>query len=146
VRHEAATGLWWKYTKPNMAGYTVSWTEGRPWLNNALPLDYLERMIRQNELFGDDVLLLGRWNPQGHDWRIITTQPHVEGRQATLAELEKAFINTDFEVLPWRGLGYAESLSVRKDGFDVWDIHPANVLLSDSGLPVTFDVMITPVP
>lgn len=146
VRHEAATGLWWKYTKPNMAGYTVSWTEGRPWLHNALPLDYLERMMRQNELFGDYVRLLGLWNPQGHDWRIITTQPHVEGRQATLPELEKAFIDADFEILPWRGLGYAESLSVRKDGFDVWDIHPANVLLSDSGLPVPFDVMITLVP
>lgn len=49
-------------------------------------------------------------------------------------------------MLPWRGLGYAESLSVRKDGFDVWDIHPANVLVTDSGLPLPFDVMITPVP
>ncbi len=50
-----------------MAGYTVSWNGGRPWLHNALPLDYLERMIRQNELFGDDVRLLGLWNPQGND-------------------------------------------------------------------------------
>ena len=93
-----------------MAGYTVCWNDGLPWLHNALPLDYLERMLRQ------------------------------------LEELEKAFIETGFEMLPWRGLGYAESLSVRKDGFDVWDIHPANVLVTDSGLPLPFDVMITPVP
>ena len=124
----------------------MSWTNDRPWLHNALPLAYLERMIRQNELFGDDVRLIGLWNPQGHDWRIITTQPHVEGRQATLEELEQSFIGEGFEILPWRGLGYAESLSVRKDGFDMWDIHPANVLLSDSGLPIPFDVMITLVP
>lgn len=146
VRYEPDTGLWWKYTKPNMAGYTVSWTEGQPWLHNALPLEYLERMIWQNELFGDDVRLVGLWNLPAHDWSIITTQPHVEGRQATLEELEVSFVDTGFEILPWRGLGYAESLSVRKDGFDVWDIHPANVLLSDSGLPVPFDVMITLTP
>ncbi|MFZ4765737.1 MAG: hypothetical protein ACOYMN_12350 [Roseimicrobium sp.] len=146
VRYEAESGLWWKYTKPNMAGYTVCWNDGLPWLHNALPLDYLERMLRQNELFGDNVKLIGLWKPQGHDWSIITTQPHVEGRKATLEELEKAFIETGFEMLPWRGLGYAESLSVRKDGFDVWDIHPANVLVTDSGLPLPFDVMITPVP
>ncbi len=146
VRYDDATGLWWKYTKPNLAGYTVSWTDGHPWLHNALPLDYLERMLRQNELFGDDVRLAGLWNPQKQDWSIVTTQPHVEGRKATLVELEQAFVEAGFEILPWRGLGYAESLSVRKDGFDVWDIHPANVLLTDSGLPIPFDVMITSIP
>lgn len=146
VRYDDATGLWWKYTKPNLAGYTVSWTDGHPWLHNALPLDYLERMLRQNELFGDDVRLAGLWNPQKQDWSIVTTQPHVEGRKATLVELEQAFVEAGFEILPWRGLGYAESLSVRKDGFDVWDIHPANVLLTDSRLPIPFDVMITPIP
>ncbi len=146
VRYDADTGLWWKYTKTNLAGFTVSWTDGCPWLHNALPLDYLERMIRQNAMFGDDVQLIGLWNPQGHDWRIITTQPHVEGAKATLAELEQAFVEVGFEMLPWRGLGYADSFAVRKDGFDVWDIHPANVLLTDSGLPLPFDVIITPTP
>jgi len=70
----------------------------------------------------------------------------VEGKKATLAELEQAFVDVGFEVLPWRGLGYTDSLSVRKDGFDIWDIHPANVLLTDSGLPIPFDVMITATP
>ena len=37
VRYDATTGLWWKYTKPNLAGYTVSWTDGKPWLHNTLP-------------------------------------------------------------------------------------------------------------
>ncbi len=146
VRYDATTGLWWKYTKTNLAGYTVSWTDGKPWLHNALPLDYLERMLWQNELFGDEVRLIGLWRPGPHDWSIITTQPHVEGQKATPAELEHAFAESGFEILPWRGMGYAESLSVRKDGFDVWDIHPANVLLTESGLPLPFDVMITPNP
>jgi hypothetical protein len=146
VRYEAETGLWWKYTKPNLAGYTVSWSEDVPYMHNALPLDYLERMLRQNAIFGDDVRLVGLWNPAGHDWRIITTQPHVEGEAATLEQLGAAFEKVGFEVLPWRGIGYTGSLAVRKDGIDVWDIHPANVLISEDGLPVPFDVMLTPSP
>ena len=71
---------------------------------------------------------------------------NIECDKETLAELEHAFAESGFEILPWRGLGYAESLSVRKDGFDVWDIHPANVLLTESGLPLPFDVMITLIP
>jgi len=47
VRYDNETGLWWKYTKHNLADYTASWTDGRPWLHNALPLDYLERMNLQ---------------------------------------------------------------------------------------------------
>lgn len=143
VRYDPETGLWWKYTKPNMAGYTVSWDAGVPFMHNAQPLEYLERMLLQNEIFGDDVRLAGIWNPAGHDWRIITTQPHVNGDAATLEELAKAFEAVGFQVLPWQGIGYAGSLAVRKDGIDVWDVHPANVLISKDGLPVPFDVMLT---
>lgn len=109
VRYEAETGLWWKYTKPNLAGYTVSWSEDVPYMHNALPLDYLERMLRQNAIFGDDVRLVGLWNPAGHDWRIITTQPHVEGEAATLEQLGAAFEKVGFEVLPWRGIGVTQA-------------------------------------
>jgi len=143
VRYDAESGLWWKYTKANLAGYTVSWHAGVPFMHNALPLDYLERMIRQNTIFGDDVRLVGLWNPAGHEWRIITTQPHVDGQPATVSELEKAFESIGFEILPWRNVGYEGSLAVRKDGIDVWDIHPANVLMGENGLPIPFDVMLT---
>jgi hypothetical protein len=143
VRYEPETGLWWKYTKPNLAGYTISWSGGEPYMHNALPSEYLERMLRMNAIFGDDVQLIGLWNPSGHDWRIITSQPHVIGEAATLEQLGAAFEAVGFEILPWRGIGYASSLAVRKDGIDVWDIHPANVLISDTGLPMPFDVMLT---
>jgi len=88
-------------------------------MHNALPLDYLERMLRQNAIFGDDVRLVGLWNPVGHDWRIITTQPHVKGEAATLEQIGAAFESVGFEILPWRGIGYAGSLAVSKDGIDV---------------------------
>lgn len=112
-------------------------------MHNALPLDYLERMLRMNALFGDDVRLAGLWNPAGHEWRIVTTQPHVDGQATTMEQLKDAFEGIGFEILPWRDIGYAGSLAVRKDGIDVWDIHPANVLIGENGLPIPFDVMLT---
>ncbi len=112
-------------------------------MHNALPCEYLERMLRMNAIFGDDVHLVGLWNPSGHDWRIITTQPHVAGEAATLEQLGAAFESLGFETLPWRDIGYSGSLAVRKNGIDVWDIHPANVLISENGLPMPFDVMLT---
>ncbi|MBB5031407.1 hypothetical protein [Prosthecobacter vanneervenii] len=148
VRFDDGTGLWWKYTKINSSGYTVSWKEdATPYMHNASPLEYFSRMQRQNEHFGDDVILAGLCNAAAHDWRIVTTQPGVSGKKATLLELKEAFELAEFELLPWTGIGYENSLSFRKEGIDVWDIHPANVLISPiDGLPVPFDVMITNTP
>ena len=147
VRFDEELGCWWKYTKPNMAGYTVSWSEeDTPYLHNALPLDYLERLELQNFVFGDDVRLAGLWNSQDNDWRIVTTQPDVQGHRATLEQLQEAFQRAQFELLPWRGIGYADSLSFRKEGTDVWDVHPANVLITKEGYPLPFDVMLTKTP
>lgn len=147
LRYDFSTHLWWKYTYPNMAGKTVSWGhDHRPYMRNALPLEYLERMLRQNKVFGDDVRFRGMWNPIGHDWTIVTTQPHVEGVESDLPGLRSAFESVGFECLPWRGLGYADSLSFRKEGFDIWDVHPANVLLTTDGLPLPFDTILTITP
>lgn len=138
------TGRWIKYTKPASSGYTVSWgSDGVPYLHNALPLDYLQRLIWQNEVFGDDIHLIGLWQAQPHQWRIVTSQPGLQGTRATLDELSTAFSAAGFILLSWRGIGYEGSLALRIEGFDVWDVHPANVLLSPEGLPLPIDVIIT---
>ena len=144
--HEA-TGRWIKFTKPASSGYTVSWgADGAPFMHNALPLDYLQRLIWQNEAFGDDIHLIGLWQSHPHQWRIITTQPGLQGSRTTLEALAEAFTAAGFTLLPWRGIGYEGSLSLRIDGFDIWDVHPANVLLSPEGLPLPIDVIITRTP
>ncbi len=141
------TGLWIKYTKPSSSGYTVSWgDDGAPYLHNALPLDYLQRLVWQNEVFGDDIHLVGLWQAQTHQWRIVTSQPGLQGTRATMEELSSAFVAAGFTLLPWRGIGYEGSLALRFEGYDVWDVHPANVLLSPEGLPLPIDVIITPSP
>lgn len=144
VTLDESSGRWVKYTKPSASGYTVSWQEsGTPFLHNAPPLDYLQRLLWHNEVFGDDIHLIGLWQPQPHQWRIVTTQPGLQGGRATLDELAAAFVAAGFSLLPWRGLGYEGSLSLRCEGFDIWDAHPANVLLSPEGLPLPIDVIIT---
>lgn len=138
------TGRWIKYTKPSASGYTVSWRDdGSPYLHNALPRDYLQRLIWQNEVFGDDIHLVGLWPEAPHRWRIVTTQPGLQGTRATLDELSAAFVAVGFALLPWRGVGYEGSLALRFEGFDIWDVHPANVLLSPDGLPLPLDVIVT---
>ena len=141
--HEPS-GRWIKFTKPAASGYTVSWgPDGVPFLHNALPLDYLQRLIWQNEAFGDDIHLVGLWEAQRHQWRIVTTQPGLQGTRATLDDLTLAFTTAGFTLLPWRGVGYEGSLAFRIEGFDIWDVHPANVLISPEGLPLPIDVIVT---
>ena len=147
VRFDSSAGLWWKYTHLSTAGKTVSWDlDGRPYMHNALPLQYLERLLLQNQVFGDEVQLRGLWNPSGYDWTLVSTQPHVVGEKVSLMELKKAFELVGFECLPWRGIGYADSLAFRKEGFDVWDVHPANALVTSDGLPLPFDTVLTLTP
>jgi len=144
VTLDEASGSWIKYTKRSASGYTVSWGEnGEPFMHNALPLDYLQRLLWQNEAMGDDIHLIGLCQEHLHQWRIVTSQTGLQGARATLDELSTAFVRTGFSLLPWRGIGYEGSLSLRFAGFDLWDVHPANVLLSPDGLPLPIDVIVT---
>lgn len=148
VIYDEESGLWLKYTKPNAAGYAVEWdTQGNPYMVSAFPIEYFQRLRLQNELFGDNIQLKGLWCDLNGGWRIVTTQPHVKGTQPTSDELVHAFVALGFEKLPWTGIGYEHSLAFWKDGYDVWDVRPANVVLAiGSNLPLPFDVIIRSVP
>lgn len=119
VRLHEPSGRWIKYTKPAASGYTVSWREdGTPFLHNALPLDYLQRLIWQNEIFGDDIQLIGLWRPSPHQPCIVTSQSGLQGTRASLDDLSSAFTAAGFQILPWRSIGYEGSLALRFEGFD----------------------------
>ncbi len=144
VTLDELSGRWIKYTKRSSSGSTVSWNDhGEPYMHNATPSEYLRRLLWQNEVFGDDIHLVGLWQEQTHQWRIVTSQPGLQGTRATMDDLSTAFVRAGFTLLPWRGIGYEGSLSLRMEGFDIWDVHPANVLISPDGLPLPIDVLIT---
>ncbi|MEY4569114.1 MAG: hypothetical protein RLZZ398_553 [Verrucomicrobiota bacterium] len=64
---------WLKFTKPAAAGYVVSFDFGPPTLEPALPLEYLERLQLQNEIFADRVSFVGVAGER-HRARIVTRQ------------------------------------------------------------------------
>lgn len=88
----------------------------------------------------------GLWRDAGGGWHIVTTQPHVVGDVATLSEIRSGMAALGFVRLRWTGVGYETSEAWRIGRMCVWDVHPSNVVLAESGLIVPIDVIITPLP
>ncbi len=125
----------------------VDWnTESRPYLRNALPLEYLARLTRQNELFQDDIKLAGLWREGTGGWRIVSTQPHVPGQRATMGEISAGMAALGFVKMGWTGIGYEDATAWRIGSMGVWDVHPANVVMGADGVIVPVDVIIGELP
>lgn len=143
MRFDEVELLWWKYTTAHLVGYTVEFdSQGQPYLLNALPLQYLERLLLQNEVFGDDIRLQGLWQ-DGEGWHIVTSQPDIAGRPATLDEILVGMSAFGFRELQWRGIGYENSLAFQLGNIFVWDVHPAKMVMAAAGLLVPIDVILT---
>lgn len=133
---------WLKFTKPAAAGYVVSFESGAPALEPALPLEYLERLILQNELFADTVSFVGVGGDRRQP-RIITRQPHLAGEAASRQEIVSMMVDElGFRLLPERySVGYADSLAFLRDEMAVFDLRPANVVRTPSGVIAPIDAI-----
>lgn len=104
-----------------------------------LPIPYLERLLLQNKVFGDQITFVGVGGEHNR-CRIITRQPHVEGQEASVDVIEEGMGFLGFERLPERFcVGYAESMTFIRDDVVVFDLRPANVALTASGIMVPID-------
>ena len=137
-------GCWFKFTKPAASGYVVSFESGIPTLEPAFPLEYLDRLILQNELFADKVSFVGVSGTR-REPRIVTRQPHVPGEGARREEIVSLMVNElGFQSLPARySVGYADSLAFLRDDVAVFDLRPANVVRTPEGLIVPIDAIPT---
>ncbi|WAC18565.1 hypothetical protein OVA24_15125 [Luteolibacter sp. SL250] len=131
---------WLKFTKPAAAGYIVSFESCAPALEPALPLEYLDRIDLQNELFADQVTFVGIGGARRSP-RIITRQPHIKGSSASPDEIIYLMISAlGFRQLPARfSVGYADSLAFIRNNVAVFDLRPANVVRTPEGLIVPID-------
>lgn len=135
-----AFGEWLKFTKPSAAGYVVSFESGKPALENATPLEYLDRLTIQNEIFADTVSFLGvsgeRFNP-----RMVTIQKDIPGVEASDEQIIHMMTEgMGFTRLPPRFYaGYENSLSFIRGDVAVFDLRPANVVLTPDGFIVPID-------
>ena len=147
VSYDEATGSWIKFTKPDAAGFTVDWRDdGSPYLRNALPSEYLDRLEAHNALMEDRIELLGLWQEGSHSWRIVTRQPDVPGTRLTMDEIRRGMEAMGFVRLRWTGIGYEHSEAWRIGHTLLWDVHPANVVRSEGNCVVPIDVIITKLP
>lgn len=129
-----------KFTKPSKAGYVVSFDLGSPALEPALPLEYLERLQLQNDLFQDQITFVGVGGR--HDQPVvITRQPDIPGEAATDDEIIELMVGElNFERLPAKfSVGYQESLAFIRDDVAVFDLRPANVVRTARGIIVPVD-------
>lgn len=133
---------WLKFTKPAAAGYVASFDLGAPALEPALPLEYLERLLLQNEVFADHVSFVGVAGERVRP-RIVTRQPHVRGEDASTEEIIHLMTaELGFKLLPQRfSIGYADSLAFIREDVAVFDLRPANVVRTEQGLIVPVDAI-----
>lgn len=135
---ETATVL--KFTKPGRTAYAVHFDLGTPTMEPALPLEYLDRLLLQNEIFGDCLSFVGISGGAGNR-RMITRQDLVLGRPASWDEIISLMVDQlGFTKLRHNhGIGYEDSLAFVGDDSVVFDMRPANVFVTDDGTIVPVD-------
>lgn len=134
-----------KATHAGRYGFTVIPHNGQPTLTNALPSEYLNRLLVSNRIFGDDVQLTGVTREAG-GLVVLTTQPTIVGETATTEEMIAYFERLRFSLLPGFSAGYRGSHSFYRDldQVAVFDAHPANFLRDGNGIILPIDGVVVP--
>ena len=123
---------WYKATYANRFG--LAW--GRE--GSATAAEYLTRLRLQNQYFGDDIRLVSLVNSEGR-LRIVTSQPHVVGEAASLAEIQTWFEELCFSRLE---VGGRIAWYHRLENLLIADAHEGNVIKSTLGPLVPIDLNI----
>ena len=136
---------YWKVTHPGRCGFTVivgEETGHQPDLTNALPLEYLERLQLQNNLFADDIRLEGVAIENGQ-MVLVTSQPAILGGQATEEGMINFMAKLWFQPLRGLSLGRPGALAFYRDLDEVaaFDAHPGNFVKDDNGVVLPIDLV-----
>ena len=137
---------YWKATYPGFAGFTVIVVPGSESdldLTAALPLEYLERLLLQNRLFGDDVRLQGLAFEEGK-MVIITSQPVLIGYPVEEEDIAGYLAKLWFKPLRGLHLGRPGALSFYRDLDEVaaFDAHPGNFVKDAEGIVLPIDLIL----
>lgn len=141
-----------KSTHPNKFGFSIDTEMIQPsgWkakprittgLCDATPTEYLSRLDRQNELFDDNILIIGviRY-PSGIS--ILTSQPFYVGERTEQHLIDPWFHHRGWLPIPGKdGAFYHPTLNLA-----IMDALPRNVLTLENGSLMPFDVVIAKPP
>ena len=103
----------------------------KAFLRDATPLEYLDRLLLQNEVFGDDIRLLGIID-KARGMHVVTSQPTIRGEVVTLEEIIAFMVASGFTRIDAVRLGHADALAFYRpaDGLAVFDCHVGNFIKS----------------
>ncbi|MGK0185259.1 MAG: hypothetical protein ACI9R3_001035 [Verrucomicrobiales bacterium] len=133
----------YKLTHSKRYGFTVVADGGIAELTAGLPLEYLERLLLQNRLFGDQVELIGV-GLENETPVMVTSQPLVSGSAVSREEMIAFMAQSYFFPLEGLSLGHQGSLAFYRDLDQVaaFDAHPGNFLKDDSGAILPIDLIL----
>ena len=142
VSYVSTTGRWLKFTKPSLAGCFVELLDERVQMFPATPLQYLRRWRLANQLFADDVELVGLAE-EGRKLRIVVSQRDLVGEAPSWEEIHHAMtgicglhlLGTSASVGGYAARAYAGNR------FAIFDVRPANCVRTAEGDVVPFDVI-----
>ncbi len=83
-------GLWYKFTKPWCAGYTVDASHDQICMLPATPLQYLLRWRIANKELGDNVRLMGIAKSNA-GCRLVISQPDIVGEEPSWEQVDHLF-------------------------------------------------------
>jgi len=137
---------YWKLTHPGRCGFTVVCGEETGFeaeLTNALPLEYLQRLLLQNTLFNDAIRLEGV-SLERDQLVIVTSQPAILGEPILQAEMLAFMQKLRFQPLAGLSLGRPGALSFYRDLDEVaaFDAHPGNFVKDDNGVVLPIDLIL----
>ncbi len=103
----------------------------KAYLRDATPLEYLDRLIWQNTVFGDDIRLLGIID-KARGMHVVTSQPDIDGGLVTQEEICAFMAASGFARIDAVRLGHEDALAFFReaDGLAVFDCHVGNFIKS----------------
>ena len=135
---------YFKATHPGRFGFAViALDDGSLELTGATPLEYVERMLLQNSVFGDDVKLEGV-AMEGGKMSLLTSQPNVSGGEASDDDMTAFMAKLWFQPLTGLSLGRPGALAFYRDLDEVaaFDAHPGNFVKDDNGVVLPIDLVL----
>lgn len=131
---DANSQRWIKLTKWLGDGFGMVMGEGiRSWgSRSATAREYVDRLIEQNKVFGDDIRLHGVYMDKAGRPHLVTSQPHIAGTNADVDQIADAMKKAGFEEVGYNGY-YRE-----RDNLFIGGLHAGNAFMVGNTL-VIFD-------
>lgn len=136
--------FYFKATHPGRFGFSVIADAAyEPLLVAATPLEYLERLLLQNSVFGDEVRLTGAAEETG-GIVILTSQPNVTGDAVSAVEITEFMSRLWFRPLRGLSLGNPGALAFYRDLDEIaaFDAHPANFVKDQQSNVLPIDLIL----